>query len=176
MTEAEHHTMRPTRDHVRKLLKGAGLRATTSRITILEILLRDETHPLIDEVHRSVRRKLPGISLSTVYETVERLVQAGLCRRIESPGEPARVDASPGGHLHARCQRCGRIVDLPADRFPPPKLPARRIAGFELQSIQVTYGGFCWDCRAPQRDSTPRDRPSIGGVRRRKVLRARSGR
>ena len=139
--------MTPNTDEIKARLKGAGLRATTGRIAVLGLLMRDHSHPLIEDVYRRVKRRLPGMSLSTVYDTVERLVDTGLCRRVETPGEPTRLDAQPAGHLHARCVVCGRIVDLPEERFVPPEVPARPVGGFKLQSVRVMYEGLCSSCR-----------------------------
>lgn len=137
--------MRP--DEIKDRLRNAGCRATSPRIAILSLLMDDETHPAIDEVYSRIRQDLPGISLSTVYETIDKFVELGLCQRVEGPGQPARVDAKTHIHAHARCMQCGMIIDLDEDRFPPPALPSRLVEGFELTSAQLMYEGTCASCQ-----------------------------
>lgn len=134
-------------DEIRGRLREAGCRATSPRIAILSLLMNDKTHPAIEDVYQRIREDLPGVSLSTVYETIDKFVELGLCQRVEGPGQSARIDANTDVHAHARCLQCGRIIDLDEERFPPPPIPAEPVEGFKLHSAQLMYEGTCPACQ-----------------------------
>ena len=87
-------------------------RMTEQRRVILEELSRERTHPTADELFQMVRRRMPRISLGTVYRNLERLAAEGVIRKIDYPGSRMRFDAERGGHHHIRCVICGRIDDI----------------------------------------------------------------
>jgi Fe2+ or Zn2+ uptake regulation protein len=70
-------------------------------------------HPSAEELFDAVRRREPGISLATVYNTLEAFTAAGLCRVIPGPSA-ARFDADTSDHVHVHTAE-GRVIDLPAD-------------------------------------------------------------
>ncbi len=132
---------------IKDRLREAGCRATSPRIAILSLLMQDKSHPAVDDIYHRVREDLPAISLSTVYETIDKFVELGLCQRVEGPGQPARVDGNPDVHAHARCVHCGKIIDLDESRFPPPTIPRDLVEGFKLNSAQLMYEGTCGSCQ-----------------------------
>ena len=70
-----------------------------------------------DEVYSRVRRRLPNISLGTVYRNLDVLSQAGFVRKLCLGGGQRRYDGRLGRHYHVRCAGCGVISDIPAERF-----------------------------------------------------------
>src|SRR5262245_9584255 len=93
-------------------LRDRGLRLTGPRHAVLEVVRGAESHPTAEEVHRLVRRRLPGVSLGTVYRNLWVLVGEELLK--ELPGPHARFDANTSAHHHFMCERCGRIIDVDA--------------------------------------------------------------
>src|SRR5882724_8147083 len=91
-------------------LRARGLRLTGPRRVVLEVLRGTDAHPTAESVHRLVRRRLPRVSLGTVYRNLRLLVAEGLAAEI--PGPHARFDANMDAHHHFTCVRCGRIVDV----------------------------------------------------------------
>ena len=85
-------------------LRAVGLRLTGPRRVILEVLRGTESHPTAERVHRLVRRRLPRVSLGTVYRNLRLLVAEGLAGEI--PGPHARFDANLDAHHHFTCVRC----------------------------------------------------------------------
>ena len=79
-------------------LRDRGLRLTGPRHAVLEVVRGVESHPTAEEVHRLVRRRLPGASLGTIYRNLRILVDAGLLK--ELPGPYARFDANTRAHHH----------------------------------------------------------------------------
>src|ERR1700716_2832227 len=103
-------------------LRARGLRLTGPRRLVLQVVRGTEAHPAAEWVHRVVRRRLPRVSLGTVYRNLRLLVAEGLAAEI--PGPHARFDANMEAHHHFTCVRCGRIVDASG---PPPEPQAEAL-------------------------------------------------
>ncbi|HEV8440266.1 MAG TPA: transcriptional repressor [Methylomirabilota bacterium] len=91
-------------------LRDRGLRLTGPRRVVLEVVRATEAHPTAETVHRMVRRRLPRVSLGTVYRNLRLLVAEGLVK--ELPGPHARFDGNTSEHHHFTCLGCGRIADV----------------------------------------------------------------
>lgn len=108
MIVSEH--MLPSED-IRALLREHGLRVTRQRETLYGALAATTSHPTADELFAFVHEQQAGLSLATVYNTLEAFVEAGLCQRIHA-GNATRYDASTGDHAHVQTKD-GRVLDLP---------------------------------------------------------------
>jgi Fe2+ or Zn2+ uptake regulation protein len=108
-----------------------------------------ESHPTAEEVHRLVRRRLPGVSLGTIYRNLRLLIGAGLLK--ELPGALARFDANIRAHHHFVCGRCGRIIDVDvALAGPHARAMSARVAartGFSITHHRIEFFGRCQACR-----------------------------
>src|SRR5688500_2570446 len=91
-------------------LRTRGLRLTGPRRVVLEVVRGTDSHPTAERVHEMVRRRLPRVSLGTVYRNLRLLVETGLVK--ELPGPHARFDGNATDHHHFTCTECGRIVDV----------------------------------------------------------------
>jgi len=141
--EAEEHTLR-------RALEANGQRYTEQRAAVFHFLESTESHPSADEVFLEVRRHLPGISLATVYKSLETLVGCGLAVKLTYSDGSARYDGRTDPHHHARCVGCGRVMDI-AGSLPKGQLDAlrERAEGFVVTGYRLELSGFCPDC-APQ--------------------------
>lgn len=132
------------------------IRRTKQRQAILEELEkfeRLECHPSADELYRRVRRRLPRISLGTVYRNLEMLARDGTIARLAQGGARARFDARSGEHGHIRCIICGRIDDIPSvGPIPERDRRAARAAGYRLLERRVQYIGVCAACRSKEEE------------------------
>jgi len=90
-------------------------RMTRQRRVILEVLQGLHTHPSADEVYAEVRRRLPRVSLATVYRNLELLSDQGLIRKIGHCDVQMRFDADLHPHFHLRCLECGSLEDSPIE-------------------------------------------------------------
>jgi len=104
------------------------LRMTRQRRQILEELRKVNSHPSADEVYEMVRRRIPRISLGTVYRNLEILAEQGEIQKLEFGGTAKRFDARSGQHYHVRCTCCDRVDDA----------PLRPISHFEAQLAGAT--------------------------------------
>jgi Fe2+ or Zn2+ uptake regulation protein len=136
-------------------LRARGLRLTRPRRVILEVVRATEAHPSAALVYPQVRRRLPRVSLGTVYRNLRRLAAEGL---LQERGEPTglRFDGNTAPHDHSTCVACGRVLDVPRRHVVPPlRQPAR---GLEILSHRVEFYGRCDPCRCRGVPSTPERR------------------
>lgn len=132
----------------------ARRRRSMQREIILEELVKFESHPSADELYIRVKKRLPRISLGTVYRNLEVLARAGTIRKLALGGPRMRWDGGHGEHHHVRCIRCGRIDDIPApaSRAASGSAVARR-TGYRILERRVQYIGVCPSCRKKERVS-----------------------
>jgi Fur family ferric uptake transcriptional regulator len=124
------------------------VRKTKQREVILDELMKLRSHPSADELYGLVKKRLPRISLGTVYRNLETLSREGIIQRLETAGPQRRFDADTGDHEHIRCVNCGRIDDLAAgaDRARYDVRVAKG-TGYRVLGRRVEYLGVCPACR-----------------------------
>jgi Fur family ferric uptake transcriptional regulator len=129
-------------------LRSAGLRVTRPRLAVLEVLTQGG-HLEVEDVTRQVRGRLDSVSTQAVYDVLGALSRAGLARRIEPAGSPARYEARAGdNHHHIVCRSCGAIEDVDCAVGERPCLDPGTQHGFEVDEAEVTFWGLCPDCQA----------------------------
>ncbi len=124
----------------------AKLRMTRQRRAILEALAGMRTHPTAHEVHRMVRRRLPRISLGTVYRNLELLSERGLIGKLEAGGSRRRFDADVREHYHVRCLGCGRVADVSVRLPGSLEGKIRRASDYEIVGHRLEWVGLCPKC------------------------------
>ncbi|MDA3648011.1 transcriptional repressor [Saccharopolyspora indica] len=129
------------------LLKGASLRVTRPRVAVLA-MVSENPHSDADTIATTVRRDLGSVSTQAVYDVLRALTEAGLVRRIEPAGSPARFETRVGdNHHHLVCRVCGAIADVSCAVGEAPCLHADDPHGYLLDEAEVTFWGVCPDCR-----------------------------
>ena len=127
-------------------LRGAGLRETAARVALLETV-RDGDHLGVEAIAAGVRDRIGHVSLQAVYEALHALTTAGLLRRIEPVGSPARFEGRVGdNHHHVVCRSCGVVADVDCAVGEAPCLTASGEHGFSIDEAEVVYWGLCPDC------------------------------
>ncbi|MFB4315057.1 Fur family transcriptional regulator [Actinomadura sp. 21ATH] len=128
-------------------LRGAGLRVTAARVALLETV-RAGDHLGVEAIAAGVRERVGHISLQAVYEAVHALTAAGLVRRIEPAGSPARFEGRVGdNHHHLVCRNCGAVKDVDCALGQPPCMHPVDEAGYLVDEADVTFWGLCPACR-----------------------------
>ena len=132
---------------LRQALEGSGQRFTEQRAAVYHYLACTDVHPTADEVFRAVRQDLPGISLATVYKSLETLVGCRLAVKLTYAGQSSRYDGRTDPHHHARCVVCGRVIDLPGD-ISVSEIDAlrKRAENFTVTSYRLELSGYCSGC------------------------------
>jgi Fe2+ or Zn2+ uptake regulation protein len=128
-------------------------RRSRQRDLVLSIVRSTMDHPTADWVYRQARRRLPRISLGTVYRNLKQLTQAGLIREIHAGRVGARFDGNLGRHYHIRCVRCDRVGDLPLSVTRHLEEEAGRATSFRILGHEVEVQGLCPLCQ--QQADTP---------------------
>ncbi|MFG2937408.1 Fur family transcriptional regulator [Streptomyces sp. NPDC048282] len=127
-------------------LRGAGLRVTAARVALLETV-RHGDHLDVEAIASGVRERVGHISLQAVYDALYALTTAGLIRRIEPAGSPARFEGRVGdNHHHLLCRSCGAVVDVDCAVGEVPCLTASDAHGFVIDEAEVIYWGLCPTC------------------------------
>jgi len=109
-------------------------------------------HPTAEWVYRRARRRLPNISLGTVYRNLKQLAEAGLIREIQAGGQALRFDGNLGPHHHVRCVGCGRVNDLAVPLDTRREQAAARAMDFQVLGHHVEVQGLCPACRSRPAD------------------------
>jgi Fe2+ or Zn2+ uptake regulation protein len=106
---------------VPQLFAQRGLRCTRQRKAVYEALLATTAHPTADDLFKSVAPIIAGLSLATVYNTLEALCESGLALKLAPNALPgtgatsARYDATTDDHMHVRDQHTGQVADVPME-------------------------------------------------------------
>ena len=122
------------------------LRETSQRRVILEELGKMTTHPTANEVYEIVRKRLPRISLGTVYRNLELLSESGLIKKLEMAGTQKRFDGTIYNHYHIRCVKCGRIDDLKLPAIESIDDTAATVSDYRVLWHRLEFAGLCPEC------------------------------
>ena len=138
-----------------ELFRANGRKITAQRTCIFRALAGDVTHPSAERVHQRVVHEMPNVSLKTVYQTLNELVELGAISVLDVGTGSARFDPNvEGTHHHLVCRSCGKVRDLAAD-FSDLKVSAVGAQGFVVDSAEVVFRGLCDECREPQISQAP---------------------
>jgi Fur family peroxide stress response transcriptional regulator len=123
-----------------------GLKLTYQRAEIFRELAGSDEHPDAETVYRRVHRRIPAISLDTVYRTLGLLEGQGLVCKAEVLAGPARYDANVDRHHHFICTRCGAVQDFHSPAMDRIAVPAAARALGKVLSCDVHLRGICARC------------------------------
>ena len=130
-------------------LRDRGWRLTAQRRVVAEVLAGEHIHLTADAVYSRAQRLLPEISLATVYNTLNELVDMGEVLEISTGDGPKRYDPNTTvAHHHLYCVGCGALRDVNPEGTDRLALPASQQHGFELLDVDIVFRGRCPDCRA----------------------------
>ena len=124
------------------------IRMTKQRQVILEELCKVKTHPTADEMYQMIRKRLPKISLGTVYRNLEILSDLGMVLKLDVGGTQKRFDGNVDPHHHIRCSQCGCVSDLmelPVDTSLEAK--AQAYTDFTIERHSLEFIGVCPSCQ-----------------------------
>ncbi|MVA74427.1 transcriptional repressor [Auraticoccus sp. F435] len=139
----------PGSDATVALLRARGLRVTTSRVAVLEVLREaapTHEHLSAGAVEERVRARLGNVSTQGVYDCLEALTGAELVRRLEPAGHPALYESRVDNHHHLVCRSCGLVTDVDCVVGAAPCLHTTDTGGFVVDEAEVTFWGRCASC------------------------------
>ena len=136
--------IRPLKSN-RRALNVSGLRATSQRALILEIIHRG--HLDADEIYRQARGKQANISLSTVYRTLRMFKKLGLVEELHFDEEHHHYEVkSSAEHQHLVCLNCGKIMEFEYPLSPKMQKNITREKGFKITGVEIRMTGYCPKC------------------------------
>ncbi|MAW72922.1 MAG: hypothetical protein CME11_01550 [Gemmatimonadetes bacterium] len=132
---------------LRRTLQENGHRYTDQRAAVFRLVARSRVHPTAEDVFLGVRTEVPGISLATIYKSLETLVSCGLAKKLNLDDGSARFCGRTEPHHHARCLACGGVSDVPGELGDLEVAALRsQASGFHLVGYELELTGYCSDC------------------------------
>ena len=142
--------LRDPETRLRAALASSGHRFTEQRAAVYRFLRETEEHPSADDVFTTVRRVIPDISLATVYKSLETLVGCGLAAKLSYGDGSARYDGRLDPHHHARCLKCGVVIDVAGHLDGDVLETLGPVAGFGVEGYRLELVGRCETCVTAQ--------------------------
>jgi Fur family transcriptional regulator, stress-responsive regulator len=138
-------------DDLAESLREQHLRATPQRLAVLQALSELPEHPDVREIAARARARLGVLSIQAVYDGLRALTAAGLLRRVELAGSPARYELHTGDlHHHVVCRICGAVRDIPADVAVAPWVDSSQLDGFVIDEAALSFWGLCPKCQTAE--------------------------
>jgi len=139
-------------------LRRAGLRVTGPRLAVLTAVQGEGRHRDVEAIAEASRERLGALSTQAVYDNLHILVEAGLVRRIQPSGHPARYEARVGdNHHHLVCRRCGATTDIDCAVGAAPCLEPSADHGFVIEEAEVIFWGLCPPCQNKIQPEVPKE-------------------
>jgi Fur family peroxide stress response transcriptional regulator len=136
-------------------LQQAGMRITPQRTAICELLTTSEEHPTASMIYADLKSRFPSMSLATVYNTLDALVEIGAINALGQAGDDTvHYDADTEPHVNLACLSCNKIVDIPSEHVAHLDAEITAASGYKLLGARVLYYGLCPDCQRKQAETT----------------------
>ena len=128
-------------------LREEGHRITPQRIAIVDYMLNTDEHPSAEQVHTTIRKRYPMVSLSTVYKTLDLLRERKLVNEIEVDGE-SRFDAHIDEHINLVCLNCGKIEDIDEKSLKNIQSKVAKRSQYLIVKGNFELHGYCNKCKS----------------------------
>lgn len=128
-------------DALARRLADSGLRSTPQREVVFNVLLKKRDHPTADEVYARVRHEMPTISLATVYNCLETLVQCNLVRAVNFERGPTRYCPNLNPHAHFHDEQTGATYDIDLPPALVEKVNSILPGGYDASSVEIIFRG-----------------------------------
>lgn len=139
--------LQQVQDQALNELRRRGLRLTPQREAIYCYLRSTVSHPRAEDVYSSVRSEHPSLSLATVYNTLNLLVNQGLAIRLAYGESTARYDANVSDHAHVVCEHCGSVADVHPASGADIQAAVAAASGYRIRSHRLMFYGVCGPCQ-----------------------------
>jgi len=128
-------------------ISHSGHRLTPQRREVYNVLLADRDHPTATEVFIRAKKRIPAISLATVYNCLETLVECGLAKQVNVEREATRYCPNLSEHGHFVCDSCGIVSDVPVAKGGSLTHFLKLPSGFNVNHSEITLRGTCPACK-----------------------------
>ena len=124
-----------------KALAKSGLRSTRQREQVYGIIMGERDHPTAEEIFDRAKQDMPTISLATVYNCLDTLVDCGLVRQVNFERESSRFCPNLNEHAHFYCKSTGKVYDIDLTAQALHELQAVLPEGFEMETFELSFRG-----------------------------------
>ena len=133
--------------HVKEIviskLREKGVKVTPQRLAILDYLERSHTHPSAEEIYSAIVKSYPAISVATVYNTLDMLVDLGQVIKLKIGEDRVNYEYNLMPHHHFYCKKCRRIYDIMVDC---PIAKKTEVEGHKIEECHGYFKGVCQNC------------------------------
>ena len=133
-------------EHLKTVAKKAGVKLTHQRLEIFGEIAATEEHPDADTIFRAVQRRMPTVSVDTVYRTLWMLNRLGLVTTLGPQRDGVRFDANLDQHHHYVCVRCGLVRDFESADLNALRVPDALKELGSIADAHVEVRGVCAKC------------------------------
>jgi len=131
---------------LQEAFKDQGMRLTYQRKVILDILRGTKSHPSAEMVYASAKRRIPNVSLGTVYRNLNVLKGCGMIQELDFGSSVSRYDANTSHHYHVRCIRCDKVEDVDLSTVAGLDRQVEDCMGYRAVTHRVEFQGVCPEC------------------------------
>ncbi|OGS20527.1 MAG: hypothetical protein A2252_09720 [Elusimicrobia bacterium RIFOXYA2_FULL_39_19] len=135
-------------EQIKKLLDSKQIRPTVQRMKILKCLSEKKGHLTVDTIYEIIRKEIPTMSKTTVYNTLSSMAEVGIVVPIVITGKEARYELNTVQHHHFFCERCAKVIDIEVqcDHF-----CKGEINGHKINELHGYFKGVCKNCLTPEK-------------------------
>jgi Fur family transcriptional regulator, peroxide stress response regulator len=127
------------------ILKSRGIKVTTQRAEVFDVLAKNKGHLSIDEIFGKVHKKYPMISLATVYSIVDAFKSHGLVEELTILPQKLSYSIRVDIHHHLYCRKCKKIFDVDIPMCAT--LGKKEVNGHLIEECQGNFYGVCKECK-----------------------------
>jgi len=144
--------MKSAKDLFTEYLKINGLLYSEQREQLLDIFLKTEKHPTINDLYALVRKKHPQIGLVTVYRSMKVICDAGLARETDFGGNIKRFEHKykHRHHDHLVCLKCDRIIEVMSPAIEKLQENLAKKHSFKAFRHRMEIFGLCRTCKSKE--------------------------
>ncbi len=125
------------------LFKAKGIKPSIQRLSVLRYIIQHKNHPSVDTIYKALSPEIPTLSKTTIYNTLDQLVEKGIVTALTISDNEVRYDFILSDHPHFLCSVCGKIYDVNSDAdFSNGDF----VDGHKIDEIQLHYKGTCRGC------------------------------
>jgi len=135
---------------LKRYLQKKGIPSSYHRLKILEYLVKHRTHPTADMIYKSLSKKIPTLSKTTIYTTLKLFRDKGIVKELSISENETRYEINSIPHAHLKCIKCGKIYDIKT------KLLLLKnesvIEGHQIEECHLYFKGVCKNCLKKQKE------------------------
>lgn len=135
--------MSTTIDELTNKLKDKNIRLSHQRLKVLEYMVNHRTHPTVDQIYNDLHKEIPTLSKTTIYNTLNTLIEANLVRVVNIEDNELRYDGTTDNHGHFKCTSCEEIFDFDIDFN---SFITKDLGNFKVKEKDVYFKGTCPIC------------------------------